>query len=155
MIALKWIATLLFIGILLIAIRFIFDIDGNITRTMWGITAVVMAIFHHYTAITRKPFVSVKAKVIRSWAVSHTIHSPYRIEFLFPDKKVINLMVSKKQVYAVKKNDVVDLIYQGEIVRSIRKYPNGVIIFHDEFSQMKIEKIADKILTYKQATKRK
>jgi len=155
-IVLKWLAMIFLVTVLLIAIRVFFEIDRNITSMVWFFIVMSLSFLHYYFEVICKPLVHAKrVKVIKSWAAAQTIHNPYRIKFLFQDKKTLDLMVSKKQIYAVKKNEIVDIIYQGMLVRSIKKHPGRVMIFYDELSQIKIEKNADKILTYEQAMKGK
>jgi len=128
----------------------VFEISIFILAPIFLLLCFAFLILEHYVNVLRKPLISVRGIIndIRSSKI-------YAIVCLLPDKNTIFLEVSKKQWRALKKNEHINIIYQGYIAHSIRKYPNGVIMFYDKFSQKKIEENADKILTYKQATKDK
>jgi len=128
----------------------ILEVNSYVLLIMLILPNIVIMFIVHYRDVLRKPLVSVRVKVIKTW-----VDKNYFFNCLLPDGNIKHLVLSKKQWRALKKNEHVDVIYQGYIAHSIRKYPNGVIIFHDEFSQIKIERNSDKILTYKQAMKSK
>ena len=139
------------VPILALVIGIVFEISNNVFIAMITVPLAFLLFVRHYLEVTRKPLISAKAKINKVWGARYG----YRIKCLLPDRKTVVLEVTKKQSRDLKKNSVVDLVYQGRMVRSIRKHPNGVVIYHDGPSQRILEKRANQILTYEQAMKRK
>ncbi len=77
------------------------------------------------------PIQSAKAKVLSKTYGNSAI-------FLLPDKSKIEMTVSKKQYKALKKNDTIDIIYQGWILHYIKKDEYEKAIFNEDFSSKKI-----------------
>ncbi len=77
------------------------------------------------------PIQSAKAKVLSKTYGNSAI-------FLLPYKSKIEMTVSKKQYKALKKNDTIDIIYQGWILHYIKKDEYEKAIFNEDFSSKKI-----------------
>jgi len=140
----------LFLGVLFVVGVVVFEMNIFILTPIVLFLCYALSLLEHYIEVVRKPMISTRAKVI-----DIRIFKGYFIECLLPNKKTIVLRVSKKQVRPLNKNGTVELVYQGTLARSIRKYPSGVVIFHDNSSKKVLEKKANQILTYEQTTKRK
>lgn len=128
----------------------VFEINSYVLFIMLVLPNVVIMLISNYFEITRKPLVSARVKV-----VSMKVTRGYSFDCLLPDGNKERFGMSKKQWLVLKKNEHIEVVYQGRVAHSIKKYPNGVVVFRDEFSQVKVEKNVDKILTYEQAIKRK
>jgi len=139
------------ISILALVIGIVFEISNNVFIAMIMVPFVIIFLVRHYLEVTRKPLISTKVKINKIWGGRGCNF----IKCLLPDKSTVVLEVTIKQSRDLKKNSVVDLVYQGLLARSIKKHPNGVVIYRDGPSQRIIEKRANQILTYEQATKRK
>ena len=77
------------------------------------------------------PLQSAKAKVVSKAYGDSVI-------FLLPDKSKIEMTVSKKQYKALKKGDMIDIIYQGWILHYIKKDEYEKAIFNEDFSSKKL-----------------
>lgn len=135
-----WLLLMVLLGVGIIA----FELNIYILVAVGLFLCIIISLLENYFGITSKPLMSVKAKVIDKWTLKG-----YVIRCSLPDKKDINLRVSKKQWCTLKKKDIVYLIYQGIHVHSIKKCPNGVVIFYDKSSKKFLEEKSNQIMPYK------
>ncbi len=88
-------------------------------------------IYHYldyYFRVFKKPIQSARVKVISLFANKMS----YYITILLDNKSVI-LTISKKQYKALKKNDIVDLVYQGWLVHSVKRTTDKTPIINEQY----------------------
>jgi len=127
------------------------NIDRSILGWLWSFFSIVLVVIYYYVTVTRKPVLYARGKV----TAKKNYRGFYSIDVLNINKITMVFLLSREQYNTVKKDEFVDIVYQGWIARSIKKHPNGVVIFHDKASKKILEEKANQITPYKQTTKRK
>lgn len=106
------------------------------------VTVKIFGDICYHIEVTKKPIQTTKAKVISTEYRAHKhggIYSRYYAFFLINNGNKLELSISKKQYKTIKKNDIIELTYQGVIVYSIKNLADGTVIVNKSYSPKNME----------------
>jgi len=84
--------------------------------------------------VKRKPIMHSMARVVSK----HASNMRYSIDFCLANKETVWLEVSKKQFYAIKEHDVVEIKYQGWLLRSLKRAKDEDAIVNNDYGRNKL-----------------
>jgi len=127
---------------IMIALGTLTEINRTVLVVGWLLALVALGSVDYYYNMHRKPLLHTKAKVKLKWyssTLSFLSHK-HRISFVLANKNVIDLRVSRKQYNAVDEHDIVEIKYQGWLLRSLRRAKNENEIVNEDYSWRKVKK---------------
>ena len=118
------------------AVLWLTEINEYFVGIMYILCFIAIQCWDCHYNVKRKPIMHSMARVVSK----HAGKMRYSIDFWLANKGTVWLEVSKKQFYAIKERDVVEIKYQGWLLHSLKRAKNEDAIVNSDYFKKKRKK---------------